>query len=261
MWHNLPKNNSLSNNKLKGEEAFHVAWRVSAWSQLEPWFMSRRLTHNPPDRLAISCVRKNTNLIHTAKKAMDRNYLFMNNSENHEQRTPGGTVPLSLLESFNSHFPLKTFDYLLLRCFLWKSINTDGTIGLQSLLTSCNSTNLEAHIINILHTHRTSQKFHPRTDIVINLPVIIWKYSEVLSSVVKKKKNLSRDGNTQVWIINILNDHRNAFYKNKYRQKGCPHLDKLKITFECFVVQWHLSSAHSWSSCSFWAPNANQSHV
>lgn len=188
MWHNLPKNNSLSNNKLKGEEAFHVAWRVSAWSQLEPWFMSRRLTHNPPDRLAISCVRKNTNLIHTAKKAMDRNYLFMNNSENHEQRTPGGTVPLSLLESFYSHFPLKTFDYLLLRCFLWKSINTDSTIGLQSLLTSCNSTNLEAHIINILHTHRTSQKFHPRTDIVINLPVIIWKYSEVLSSVVKKKK-------------------------------------------------------------------------
>lgn len=129
---------------------------------------------------------KNTNLIHTAKKAMDRNYLFMNNSENHEQRTPGGTVPLSLLESFNSHFPLKTFDYLLLRCFLWKSINTDSTIGLQSLLTSCNSTNLEAHIINILHTHQTSQKFHPRTDIVINLPVIIWKYSEVLSSVVKK---------------------------------------------------------------------------
>ena len=25
IWHNLPKNNSLPNNKLKGEEAFHVA--------------------------------------------------------------------------------------------------------------------------------------------------------------------------------------------------------------------------------------------
>ena len=61
-----------------------------------------------------------------------------------------------------------------------------------------------------------------------------------------------RDGNAQIWIINILNDHRNAFYENKYGQQGCPHWDwKLEITFECFVLQRHLSSAHSWSSCSF----------
>ena len=127
-------------------------------------------------------VRENTNLIHTAKKATDRNYLFMNNSQTTSRGCQTRQLRLSLLESFNSYFPTRTSDCLLLRYFLWISINTNSTIGLQSLLTVCNSTNLEAHVINILHTDQNtrpllglkpSQMFHPSRDIIINLPVII----------------------------------------------------------------------------------------
>lgn len=83
------------------------------------------------------------------------------------------------LKVFNSDFPMK--DYLCLWYSMRKSINTDGTTGLKSLLILCNSTNLEAHIINNPHTHthtcdhesflhlKLSQIIRPSTDVILNL--------------------------------------------------------------------------------------------
>lgn len=133
-------------------------------------------------------VWENTNLIHTAKKATDRNYLFMNNSQTTRRERQTRQLDCHSLRVLTHIFLRKPLT--ILRYFLRKSINTGSTIALQSLLTLCNSTNLETHIINTLHTHQNtrplfqlklSQMFHPSTDMIVNLPGNYFKYAEFLS--------------------------------------------------------------------------------